>query len=405
MRPEDLSIELIRLNKAFNAHMTYTTAAQIPQDFQWDEEGIFSFTARFVVRDICNRLMTLPGVTRASIISDITAGIGGSAIAFGSQFSNVRAVELSPARTHMLAHNLYTMDVHGVGVYCGDCRDFIANETPSDVIFFDPPWGGVDYKNKERLRLSLGVSDASGGLGTRHVESPRPLYSEDSTPIEQVIRDMRGKTNYCVVKLPTNYDIKYFADAINSFASIVHMQIYTKPYSSIIAIVDLAGLIVHKAKSLPRIVHKRTSGNTPRLADRELDDTDHTPNAMIPSRRLAFSIPQFPDTFPATSVNGDHQPILRHMYDDEKTQQIADNSYLQPLIVPTHESVKDLLATNHNSAIWRITDYGDPIIPPLKYNEPDSYLLRGLNDVGTDRVVENVDFSESSESDEIFDNQ
>jgi hypothetical protein len=69
------------------------------------------------------------------------------------------------------------------------CKDYIDvyNNIKQDIIFFDPPWGGVDYKNKIVFNLEL-----------------------DSIPIDKIFKELIKIKNskYIAMRLPYNYDFK-----------------------------------------------------------------------------------------------------------------------------------------------------------------------------------------------------
>lgn len=131
------------------------------------------------------------GKRKKPILTDATANIGGNSIGFGmsGDFKSVNSIELNPKTCKMLSHNVkqYGLDKK-VKVMCGDSIELLINsEVKQDIIFFDPPWGGVGYKKHKTM----------------------PLYLSDKNMID-IINSMKGKADMIVYKIPRNYDFGYF---------------------------------------------------------------------------------------------------------------------------------------------------------------------------------------------------
>eukprot|EP00940_MAST-03C_sp_MAST-3C-sp2_P001386 g1386.t1 len=77
-----------------------------------------------------------------------------------------------------------------VNVICGDCTKVCATLPRQEILFFDPPWGGVDYKKEESVRLYLG-----------------------SKPLSEVCRDLRDKCTFIALKLPLNADVSHITSS------------------------------------------------------------------------------------------------------------------------------------------------------------------------------------------------
>ena len=137
-------------------------------------------------------------------ITDATAGIGGNTISFARIFKFVNGIELDETRCSYLVHNLNIYDITNIATYNDDCLTKLA-DLDQDIIFFDPPWGGKDYKKHKKLRLSL--SDIS---------------------MEDICKDLLTRTNkqkptMIVLKLPLNYDIQYIYNKVTSGNIFLHI--------------------------------------------------------------------------------------------------------------------------------------------------------------------------------------
>lgn len=124
------------------------------------------------------------------IITDATSGVGGNTISFSQKFKSVNSIEIEPTRYNYLVNNLKVYDINNVNSYNDDCINFL-KQSYQDIVFFDPPWGGEDYKNKKKMKLKISNYD-----------------------IENIILDIiinnENFTKLFVLKLPVNYDLEYF---------------------------------------------------------------------------------------------------------------------------------------------------------------------------------------------------
>lgn len=92
----------------------------------------------------------------ALTVVDATANVGGQTLAFASCFKHVHAVELMPLHCDVLRHNVAAYGVGAqVTVHCGDFFKLSRTLPAADVIFFDPPWGGPDYRKQGRMSLDI----------------------------------------------------------------------------------------------------------------------------------------------------------------------------------------------------------------------------------------------------------
>lgn len=145
------------------------------------------------------------GITENVHITDATAGVGGNVISFGKEFSIVNAIEIDELRYEYLINNINVYELKNVNTFNDDCRIILPKIKKHDVVFIDPPWGGKDYKNHEKLTLSL-----------------------SNTPLETLCNNLLDETkNICcpsiiVLKLPTNYDLYYLYDMVNSKTIYLH---------------------------------------------------------------------------------------------------------------------------------------------------------------------------------------
>jgi 16S rRNA G966 N2-methylase RsmD len=129
-------------------------------------------------------------------ITDATAGVGGNTISFARIFQFVNSIELDKTRCTYLENNVQVYGIKNIMIYNDDCLDKL-KLLDHDIVFFDPPWGGKDYKIHTKMRLSL--SDIQ---------------------VEDICNDLLINKNYkqnptiIVLKLPFNYDIQHIYNKI-----------------------------------------------------------------------------------------------------------------------------------------------------------------------------------------------
>jgi len=85
-------------------------------------------------------------------ITESSAGIGANTNAFAEEFKEVNAVELDITTMDCLMTNMRTMDRSNVNLILGNYLERF-DKLSQDVVFIDPPWMGMQYKNKRQITL------------------------------------------------------------------------------------------------------------------------------------------------------------------------------------------------------------------------------------------------------------
>ncbi len=144
------------------------------------KESIYSIThsrdAEFISQNIASEMKT-----KNLIITDATANVGGNTLSFAKHFTKVNAVEIDPDTCSALKNNVRAYGYKNVDTFC--CA-----YTPTykqDVVFMDPPWGGIDYRKHDKMMLFLG-----------------------DEPIYEIANKIDAKL--IVIKIPNNFDIAEF---------------------------------------------------------------------------------------------------------------------------------------------------------------------------------------------------
>jgi len=125
------------------------------KDVKMTKEGRYSSSTQHdIIKTLeqCRKFADLPDEI---IVTDATANVGGSTLAFASQVKHVNAVEISKETFDILKHNVSLFDFDNITLINDNYLNIFATLT-QDLIFVDPPWGGPDYKDKDKVSLYLG---------------------------------------------------------------------------------------------------------------------------------------------------------------------------------------------------------------------------------------------------------
>lgn len=157
------------------------------EKLQHDKEGLYSIT-NYKEADIISTIIKNNFEPNTNIkIFDGTGGLGGNTFSFSKYFKNVTTIEFNKERCNMLIHNVTHYKLLNVTIHNTDSVEYLLkNKKNFDVYFFDPPWGGPDYKKHKQLRFKMGG------------------YSLD------VLAEKLEKNKLLIYKLPFNYDFTEF---------------------------------------------------------------------------------------------------------------------------------------------------------------------------------------------------
>lgn len=157
-----------------------------------DDEAAYSVTDQYTADRMTRDIMRFVDVN--AVVCDATACIGGNTHSFARAFRHVVAIEQNPTRFEYLKHNMGVLQIKNVQCVCGDALEEVpwhlagkGHRRPYNVIFVDPPWGGPDYKEHERLSLYLG-----------------------DLPLAEVCKQWAHLTTYIAIKTPINFDESAF---------------------------------------------------------------------------------------------------------------------------------------------------------------------------------------------------
>ena len=169
-----------------------------PEDLRITDIGVYSITKKNEAFFITNLITKFFGNEKLSI-TDSTACIGGNSISFllNEQVNHVNCVELNKLHFDILKSNIKSYKDFDKVTFINDNYLKVMNDIKQDVIFFDLPWGGVDYKKNEQIMLGL--------------------YDDNNNyiKISDIINEQKNRTKLQVLKLPLNFDFTNFFHEIN----------------------------------------------------------------------------------------------------------------------------------------------------------------------------------------------
>jgi len=129
------------------------------EKLQIDSESIHLITTRKPAEKITNIICTLLEKLELNpkdiIITDCTSGCGGNTISFAKIFKHVHAIEINKMRCNFLFNNLELYNLKNVDINNNDFIKILPIISDHDVVFIDPPWGGIDYKLSEFIEISM----------------------------------------------------------------------------------------------------------------------------------------------------------------------------------------------------------------------------------------------------------
>jgi len=117
------------------------------------DQGKYSTTAQRYSKQICKKLQDhYTGNIKDAIITDACAGNGGDTVVFATNFRHVYAIEKDPNEFRYLSGNISFAKLQNITLIN---KSFLDTDYVSDIIYFDPPWGGPDYKLIDNIDLYL----------------------------------------------------------------------------------------------------------------------------------------------------------------------------------------------------------------------------------------------------------
>lgn len=178
------------------AKLLYLFSMEAPSFHEFvyfDDTSLYSTTDQMTGVRLSN--IILQYVNCNAVVTDATSCIGGTTLVFAHFFRWVNAVEIDENRCNMLRNNLLLANIANVSVNEGDYTRMYT-DIQQDVVFLDPPWGGVDYRKHRTLPLMLGGVD-----------------------LAFLCAHVAHVSRFVFIKVPFNYDYHTFASRIRSMSN------------------------------------------------------------------------------------------------------------------------------------------------------------------------------------------
>ncbi len=164
--------------------------------------GKYSFSknldSELITQKIIENLENLPN---SLIITDATSGNGGNVINFTKHFKFVNAIELNKLNFSILENNIKVYNRKNIKLHNINYL-YIYRKLTQDIIFIDPPWGGINYKLKTNISLFL-----------------------DDINICNLIDELKKYSKMIVLKVPINFNyIELFKIVKTNFIKIYQIS-------------------------------------------------------------------------------------------------------------------------------------------------------------------------------------
>lgn len=136
------------------------------------------------------------------IVTDAMAGVGGNSLSFATSLYHVNAIEIDEERFYYLAYNIGLFSKTNV-LCINENYLNIMHKLKQDVIFIDPPWGGKNYKNANKMTIDI-----------------------DNISLENICNNIYENKlcSMLILKLPLNYDVGNFGESIKKYMKIEILQ-------------------------------------------------------------------------------------------------------------------------------------------------------------------------------------
>jgi hypothetical protein len=216
-----------------------------------NEEYMYTDVSLYSSADVSHSLKTADLISKYYDISNKTLTeastcIGGNSWAFANKVKNINLIEIDKNNFKALKHNMsvvFQKDPVNNELEYEDGKimrffndNYIKMRLGGDIIFYDPPWGGVDYKNEPQVGYSY-----NGKFYTVEDMAKKSFYD---VPPELIVFRIPMSTDI----LDTDYKYK---------TTVVFNDLYEKPIYKLIFLSDIKGGDLPDSVKLKRINYKK----------------------------------------------------------------------------------------------------------------------------------------------------
>jgi hypothetical protein len=181
-------------------------------------------------------------------LTEASACIGGNSWSFADKVKNINLVEIDKNNFKALKHNMgvvFNKDPENniLEYKAGKNMSFfndnyikIKDKVAGDIIFYDPPWGGVDYKNEPQVGYSY-----EGKFYNLEDMSKKSFYK---VPPELIVFRIPISSTFL------NSDYKYET-------TVIFNDLYGKPIYKLVFLSDIKGADLPSDVKVKRINYKK----------------------------------------------------------------------------------------------------------------------------------------------------
>ena len=193
------------------------------KNLQLSNIGEYSMSKPFVAEEISKIILRYFSEKEKVTITDANGNMGGNSINFSKYFDKVNTVEILPFHCDILKNNIKQYDhTKNINIICADYLDKIES-LEQDVVFFDPPWGGTDYKKNKFLDLYL-----------------------NKVHMADIINYLLNKTKYVAMRVPRNFNFSTFLKKLQSNKIDIHKVYFKKNSMKKFKVLNYYMLIISK---------------------------------------------------------------------------------------------------------------------------------------------------------------
>ena len=136
-----------------------SNSSKILKQFKMNDTAKYSITRPYEAEQISKQIINtvikeFHKIPEKCTLTDGTACVGGDSVNLSKYFGYINAVELDPDTYKLLLQNLNNFDISNIKTYNEDYTHIMHN-LQQDIIYFDPPWGGINYKDHREIELKL----------------------------------------------------------------------------------------------------------------------------------------------------------------------------------------------------------------------------------------------------------
>ena len=154
----------IKISKFYEDHLYKLNNKELIKSIFYEKEGIDYSKIKLYYDTFYSITYNEEGIILVNIIKkyfsnintivDANANIGGSTIILAHYFNKIKSIEIETERYLFLLNNIKVFKLKNVETLNMDYNHY--KRENNELVFFDPPWGGIFYKIEKKLELYLG---------------------------------------------------------------------------------------------------------------------------------------------------------------------------------------------------------------------------------------------------------